>query len=295
MKKVLLAAALTAFLAPSADAAPIKIDWTGTAYEDTNLADNPTGDGFFSNTNWFNLMLASYRSNTVITDSDGSGTLNAGDTIVTNGGLAIYSSLLQGISLNTITGTDPNSIISGSSISSVLPSDYGVTQDWAITFSVENLLGYYDGEFLQYTSGNVVFKLYDAVSNTVQDLFNVAITGSDYSAGNAQFNGYVDSVQLDVFKVLAPSGEQSFADYNAANDVKLAFQLDQNLRNGESGTALENIVNGLWGNTGTAGVANLGISDNHVGQVAINVPEPASLAVFGLGLLGLAGFSRRKA
>ena len=88
----------------------------------------------------------------------------------------------------------------------------------------------------------------------------------------------------------------SFEDYLLAYplaDIRLL--IDQNVQGGAP--LLLAAIGGdvAAGFKGTDGAGNVYVSANHSASLNINVPEPTTLAILGLGLLGMAGASRRKA
>lgn len=295
MKRQLLVMGLIALLAPDVNATPIKVDWTGTPYQDQIISGGvgDLDDGSFSNTDWMTELNYSYTSVTAFDDTDSSGTLSIDDEVVTNGGFTLLFSNYY----NDADSALANNYIGDSLPIGALPVDYGGApwRDWALTFSMVDWRGEYDGEFLQYSSGRLIVQAYDHKSNSPVNLFTINVSGRDYNSGNLEIDELVGNITTDVFYIDAPSGVQSFADYNAANSENVQFFLHQKSTNPLFGAALENAVNRLW-RDGTPTIVN-----RYNGTMSFQVPEPTqvsepkSITLFCLALLGLAGFSRRKA
>nr|WP_281362616.1 PEP-CTERM sorting domain-containing protein [Marinifaba aquimaris] len=110
-----------------------------------------------------------------------------------------------------------------------------------------------------------------------QDLTGSLVNTRVSSFGTDQING-VDAG--DVFN----TEFGSFEDYiNSGLDIAIYGILDFNGSNAEFGGL------GLKG-----GKTTIEASADHDGSLEFSVPEPTSMAILGLGLLGLAGAARRK-
>jgi len=307
MKTTTIAALLALTLSSTAMADSVHIDWTGTGYA-------------FDSTESFNRLDIKYRSVTTITDITGDG-LSVGDTIVTNGGMALASTYyaqdwfdhtgfagnaaqlnVAAIGENIVTGVDPGTYFDSNApgYADVLPTDYSANGsvgngDWSLTFSLVNLLGTFDGNYFDYSSGTIIMQLWNTAAQTVTDLFTLDLNGGGYDAANANFIGaLLDTVLVDSFYA-DPTGE-SFEAYNdnVLNDTNVRFSVNQNTDNSKSGQALIDEVNDDGVKIGSGAGSLIVISGKHSGGIEFNVPEPTSIAILGLGLLGFAGVRRRK-
>lgn len=293
MKKVLSTALLSLALVGTASADPVHIDWTGTGFG-------------FDSTYSFDQLNVKYRSVTTILDVDKDG-LTAGDTITTYGGTALigsypgYAGLAQlAIGENIVSGANPGAtVLPGPIVVPTFPSDYSAdgfasSGDWALTFALDNLVGVFDGEFFNYTSGLIHMQVWDTVNATFSNLFTMDLASGGYDAANSAFSGeLLTAVGFDAF-VEDVTGT-TFGAYNAdpANDTNVRFLVNQNTDNAVSGAALiaEVNANALVEDLGTQQL--LTITGQHNGNIQFQVPEPTSLAILGLGLLGFAGVRRR--
>jgi hypothetical protein len=280
MKKLFTAALVSLACASTASATSIYIE-NGADYGGN--ANTAAGD---TTTGWKDSLKLVYVSNSLVTDVDGDGPANgfeAGDTIVSSGGMIGGAILGQ----NFVTALVDSEVGGG-------PSDNGYTSSWALSFRFDDLMGTFDGTDFNYTSGNIDWFILD-VSNgygagvgsevhlfttTVQDHFytngNQVFTGSVGNFGTGAVNG-VDAG--DVFNLAYGNSTMSFEDYAMNISDTVRFRIDQN-------TDAPNVTgynNGKFEITG-----------EHDGSLEFTVPEPASVAILGLGLLGFAA-SRRKA
>ena len=281
MKKLLLASAL-ALTTSVAVADPIYIDIG---------ADFGGNDDFAVDTNttgWLDQLTLIYQSNSTVIDLDDSFDLSDGDSITTNGGF--IDGDVSTLETNIITGFNPVETLFGG------PSDNGYGGDWGITFQITDLIGTIEGganQYLSYTSGAISFFYFQAGMTATTDfieLFTIDVTSSGQTAsgsyvqgelgnyGTEDVNGVVAgnvfNTALGGFKEYSESGNlpsvYAYIDYNTEDPVAelLGFNQDQH--------------------------AILGINGQHDGSIAFNVPEPTSLAILGLGLLGFAASSRKK-
>lgn len=237
-------------------------------------------------TGWFDEMLYEYSSTTLATSpGDPLDPLPAaGSTITTTGGF--ISGDPGSVATNRVTGFSPGQI-NGLPLT---PSENGFgAGDWGLTFqfSLTGTLG--AGLTTDYTSGSITFYYYDpsivadtslyielftiGVQNTVNSFGGPSITGEIISVGTGSVNG-VDAG--DVFNF----ANGSFEDY-LDNFIAIIADVDFN-----TDPAEVDITNNLDGTYTLQG--------EHDGSISFAVPEPSSLAVLGLGLLGLAGIGRRR-
>tara|TARA_R110001583_G_scaffold14826_1_gene61703 strand:- start:5339 stop:6232 length:894 start_codon:yes stop_codon:yes gene_type:complete len=295
MKKLLLASAL-ALTTTVAVADPIYLDVGFDFGGNANFA----VDG--NTTGWVDQLTHLYQSESNIVDLDdsfdfvnASSLLTDGDTITTNGGFSDFDSLSQ----NLITGLNPSSNPFGG------PSDNAIGDDWGLTFTINNLVGTIAGganQFLNYTSGAINFFYYDTSMGATTDfieLFTINVTGSGLIASGSFIAGTLSDFGTDMVgdgadAVLAGNvfnsqlgGFKDYADSQTSPDLAINSLIDYNTENLQ---ASDITLNGTDGD----GHALVTINGQHDGSMTFSVPEPTSLAILGLGLLGFAASSRKK-
>lgn len=244
----------------------------------TAAGDNTTG--------WLDQLSIRYESTSTITDAGtygvADGMLSAGDSILSTGG--IFNSNFTGLSSlasNLVNNFEPAEIFGG-------PSNNGLGA-WGLTFGFSDLVGTWNGFGFDYTSGTVSMYYFDTNMTLVSDLvrlfdldvsnggdtgFSTVLSGKVTNFGTGMVNNAVDAG--DVFV----TNFGTFEDYASLPSNEVYFAASQDTQN------LGNLV---FAN----GVAN--VSGTHNGSINFQVPEPTSIAILGLGLLGMAGASRRKA
>lgn len=295
MRLTIQHAALTAALAwgVTAQAAPFRIDSTSIAGAGGALAGVP---GAVSN-NKFEFGL-SYNSSTVITDANGDG-IGAGDVIETTGGFGVAppAGFAGGVAENIFTAVAPSNT----------PAQNGYFgNQWGITFDVtQALTGVVESVSaigspqLKYESGVISLYLYglsdpqlDVPGSTdvvkhhfmdvqVRDSFNDG--DSHYLVGNVDFASVADTAYSNVLNSVDAScgGSHGFYSiWSGCNEsMSILFQIDYNTDVTVSDFAL-------------VGPNQYAIRSRHDGSVTFDVnvgqvTEPATLALAGLGLLGL--------
>ena len=282
MKNSLLAAALL-MVGGSASAAPFYLD-IGTDFSATD-----SDQACPTCTSVKDEFLFTYESTTLIDDTDGSGTINAGDALTTDGGLAV-----GGLANNQITGFTPNQTFGAN-------SNNGYGSDWLISFSIEDLDGVVTGvspgdvPLFNYFSGDVLelFLTFDGVTfNNFMDVIisgggatgvSTILTGSaDFSDVDAGFNNLFHST---TFECMGSSG---------------FFDIWSNCGEGAGDALAINFFSSFDTNIFVSdfdfdpdtGVFSL--TSDHDGSGTFTIPEPGTLALLGGSMLLLSGFKRRK-
>jgi len=168
----------------------------------------------------------------------------------------------------------------------------------ALTFGVD-LDGAFDGTNLNYTSG--VLDLYSYETSdpnaTYTKIFTSTFVSGSISAGEQRVNTLIaDSSEIlvdDTFFLDIGGVMTSFEDYldsNVLADIRIAVQ--QFVNANQLGL---DIAAALGDPDNNDGAGTVHVSALHNASVTFDVPEPTSIAILGLGLLGLAGVRRRKA
>jgi len=246
-----------------------------------------------------NELVIAYNSQSLVTDN-GDGVLSAGDTIQSYGGYGPngFNSLASGLELLNLGTLGGNNV--GSFAPNPFPTMDGYGTDYAFTFYFNDLMGVWNGTDFVYSSGTLHFGLYSLnAANTglaagFYNLFDLSINsgGSNNTVGQAQqiFNGTVGNFANNAendFTLNHLGTDKSLADWAALGDIR--WSSNQTVNAGFAGFP-DQAADIVFNSTGTAILAA-----NHTGRMSMEVPEPTTLAILGLGLLGMASASRRKA
>lgn len=289
---ILLKATLASmFFVGTASADPIFLD-VGADY---NASASTT-------TTWFDSLGFIYNSETAVTDADGSFDfvdpatyISVGDTTSTNIGMDLGTTLgdLLGSRANSLNGLEPgflggddNGFIDGQT-------------NWAITFGISNLQGTVTsvgpgGIGFAYQSATLEMFFYDFSSlplgaNLSTDISAGLVHLFDLNITNGGDTGNSTVLTGNITNFYGAGGDMFNIKYAASS---LAFDVASLLDGG-----LNFLISNDTQATGTPSFNQQGqllITGEHEGSVEFNVPEPTSLAILGLGLLGFAGSRRRK-
>jgi len=274
---------------------------TGTASADAVFIDVGTNHNASTSTatTWFDSLGFIYNSETTVTDTDNSfqgnpaNYISVGDATSTDVGLSI------GTTLGDLLGSRANSL-NGIATSLLGGDDNGFADgqtNWAITFGITDLQGTVtsvvgDTIGLSYQTATLNMYLYDFanlpvgygattdIQSGLVHLFDLEITTGGDTGNSTVLTGHGDNFSSgDVFNI-------------AYGNSSIGFEAASLLSAG-----LRFLVSNDTQGTGTPALTQEGllITGEHEGSIEFSVPEPTSLAILGLGLLGFAGSRRRKA
>ncbi len=287
MKRSVLAAAVLA-ISGSSYAAPFYLD-VGTNY-DGQIA--PAGDKVCDTcTSVKDEILFTYQSSTTILDTNDDDQIGAGDTIITDGGLAV-----GGLGNNQVTGFTPNEVFGADS-----NNGYGENPGYLISFSITGLAGVVNGvsgtgvPLFTYGPGVIeMFITFDGV--TFNNFMDIAVAGGGATGVSTILEGTVDFTNVDAgyndlfhSAVASCEGDDSFfaiwsncgegagellaIDFFASFDTNI-FVSDFTPDNPNSPTVFT-------------------LTSNHDGSATFAVPEPSTVLLLGSAAM-LGGLARRK-
>jgi hypothetical protein len=229
-----------------------------------------------------NEFLFTYQSSTTIFDTAPGNTINAGDLLTTDGGLAVGT-----LANNQVTGFTPNQVFSTN-------SNNGYGTNYLISFSVTGLNGMVtgvSGGVPQFTYGPGLLQMYITFDGvTFNNFMDVAISGGGATGVSTILLGNADFTNVDAgWNDLIHSGDttclgsDSFFDIwtncGAGTEIQFFASFDTNI-----------FVSDF---TYDAGTDSFNLTSNHDGSATFSVPEPGTLALLGGSLVLMGAMARR--
>jgi len=177
--------------------------------------------------------------------------------------------------------------------------DEGVSGNSYLSFGVDLIGTFNIATGITYSSGSLnLWQGFRDGSTADRMVMSSTFSSGGLSAGNQDvlsLSGQTDILVDDVMYFDQNGTPIGFEEYFLANPLaEIRLTIDQNVVNG-AGSLGEAVL----GDVSKGFIAKVGdlvyVSAEHNASLTFDVPEPTSLAILGLGLLGLAGTRRRKA
>ena len=244
----------------------------------------------------FDELSVDYNSHTIVNTTTGVVQTFAGANLIGNNilGLGVINT-----DFNDLTAFGGVNTFSSAPNDNFLRIEEGGTlamKDSYLTFGVD-LMGTFTNAGIVYNSGTL--DVWQGYTNgtPAEKIMTSTFTSGGLTAGNQDVlstSGAVDVLKNGVLYFDVNGTPVSFSDYFLANPLSdIRLTIDQNVTGGAASVVAAvggSVADGFKGAVGDL----VYVSANHNASLTFAVPEPTSLAILGLGLLGFAGSRRRK-
>lgn len=301
LKRKLITGALALVGTAAAHAGPFYMN-TGIDY---GLQGATNGKVCATCTKVFNEFTFKYDSSTVISDTVNDNVIGAGDLLTTTAGLAVPG---KNWTTNYFTGANPFEASAMNGLNQPNMPMFGLTGGFLISFKLSGLNGVVtgvNGQVPLFAYGPGLLEMFISFDNgaTSKNFMDINVTGggatgvSTILIGTADFTN-VDAAYNNLFNAATPTcgGKTGFYDIwlacgpTSESPLQIAFQstFDTNVTTSSFAPIFGNQAN-------PADVTAFQVGSNHNGSGTFDIPEPGTLALAGLALVGLASARRRKA